>query len=234
MGGEACPPELAARLVAPGREVWNTYGPTEATVVACGAQLTGDGPVRIGLPLDGWDLAVVDADGRPVRRGRDGRADHRRSRAGSLPRPGQGRREVRRRCPPSGWERAYRSGDLVVNDPAGLLFAGRADDQVKLGGRRIELGEIDSALLALPGVVGAAAAVRRAAPATSCWSATSPCDERRFDHGQAMELLRDSLPAALVPRLAVVDGPADPDLGQGRPRRAAVAAARGGRARGRR
>ena len=43
MGGEACPPELAARLVAPGREVWNTYGPTEATVVACGAELTGEG-----------------------------------------------------------------------------------------------------------------------------------------------------------------------------------------------
>ena len=35
MGGEACPPELAARLIGPGREVWNTYGPTEATAVAC-------------------------------------------------------------------------------------------------------------------------------------------------------------------------------------------------------
>ena len=65
--------------------------------------------------------------------------------------------------PSLGWDRAYRSGDLVVNDPAGLLFGGRADDQVKLGGRRIELGEIDSALLAVPGVVGAAAAVRRTA-----------------------------------------------------------------------
>ena len=65
--------------------------------------------------------------------------------------------------PSLGWERAYRSGDLVVNDPDGLLFGGRADDQVKLGGRRIELGEIDSALLALPGVSSAAAAVRRTA-----------------------------------------------------------------------
>ncbi len=38
-GGEACPPELAERVAVEGREVWNTYGPTEATVVACAAQL---------------------------------------------------------------------------------------------------------------------------------------------------------------------------------------------------
>ena len=61
--------------------------------------------------------------------------------------------------PTLGWPRAYRSGDLVLHDPAGLLFVGRADEQVKLGGRRIELGEVDAALQALPGVTGAAAAV---------------------------------------------------------------------------
>ena len=71
-GGEACPPELAERLAVPGREVWNTYGPTEATVVACAAPLGGPGPVRIGLPLDGWDLAVVDTDGLPVGEGEIG------------------------------------------------------------------------------------------------------------------------------------------------------------------
>ncbi|MBF6096427.1 AMP-binding protein, partial [Nocardia cyriacigeorgica] len=68
-GGEAVPPELAERVAGgddAGREVWNTYGPTEATVVACAAPLTGEGPIRIGLPLDGWDLAVVDAQGNPV------------------------------------------------------------------------------------------------------------------------------------------------------------------------
>ena len=48
----------------PGTEVWNTYGPTEATVVSCAAPLSGGEPVRIGLPLDGWRLAVVSqADG---------------------------------------------------------------------------------------------------------------------------------------------------------------------------
>src|SRR5207342_2619070 len=72
MGGEACPPEIGARLVHSGREVWNTYGPTEATVVACGARLDRDGPVRIGLPLDGWDLAVVDTAGAPVEPGQVG------------------------------------------------------------------------------------------------------------------------------------------------------------------
>ena len=71
-GGEACPPELAERLAVDGREVWNTYGPTEATVVACAARLDGAGPISIGLPLPGWDLAVVDADGRPVSYGEVG------------------------------------------------------------------------------------------------------------------------------------------------------------------
>ena len=54
--------------------------------------------------------------------------------------------------PSLGWERAYRSGDLVRLERSGLMFQGRADDQVKLGGRRIELGEVDNALQNLPGV----------------------------------------------------------------------------------
>ena len=50
--------------------MWNTYGPTETTVVACAAQMHSDEPVRIGLPLDGWHLAVVDPEtGVPVEAG---------------------------------------------------------------------------------------------------------------------------------------------------------------------
>ena len=106
--------------------------------------------------------------------------------------------------PALGWDRAYRSGDLVVNDPEGLLFGGRADDQVKLGGRRIELGEIDSALLGLPGVVGAAAAVRRSSAGNQLLVGYVAVDAG-FDHDQAKDVLRHSLPAAIVPRIAVVD-----------------------------
>ncbi|MET7463287.1 Pls/PosA family non-ribosomal peptide synthetase [Nonomuraea sp. NPDC005501] len=202
-GGEACPPELAERLAVPGREVWNTYGPTEATVVASAARLTGDGPVRIGLPLDGWDLAVVDGAGEPVAMGE----------TGELVIGGVGLaryldpvKDAEKYAPlPSlGWERAYRSGDLVRADPEGLVFAGRADDQVKLGGRRIELGEVDAALRALPGVAGAAAAVRTAGGGHQVLVGYVVA-EPGFDLRRARELLADSLPAALVPRLAPID-----------------------------
>ncbi|GAA1345116.1 Pls/PosA family non-ribosomal peptide synthetase [Saccharothrix algeriensis] len=202
-GGEACPPELAERLAVDGREVWNTYGPTEATVVACAAPLTGDGPVRIGLPLDGWELAVVDADGRVVPMGG----------TGELVIGGVGLARYLDQAkdaekfaplPALGWSRAYRSGDLVKAEEAGLLFLGRADEQVKLGGRRIELGEVDAALQALPGVAGAAAAVRTTRGGNQVLVGYVVAAEG-FDQAGAVARLRAALPAALVPLLAVVD-----------------------------
>ncbi|WP_109473665.1 Pls/PosA family non-ribosomal peptide synthetase [Ornithinimicrobium cavernae] len=203
MGGEACPAELAARLQAPGREVWNTYGPTEATVVACGAILDGTEPVRIGLPLDGWDLAVVDGEGRPVAEGEPGELIIGGVGLARYLDPAKDA-EKYAPMPTLGWERAYRSGDVVVNDPDGLLFAGRADDQVKLGGRRIELGEIDGQLLGLPGVAGAAAAVRKTASGNQLLVGYLAVDDS-YDSETALALLRERMPAALVPRLAVVD-----------------------------
>ncbi|WP_158854299.1 Pls/PosA family non-ribosomal peptide synthetase [Saccharothrix deserti] len=202
-GGEACPPELAERLAVDGREVWNTYGPTEATVVACAARLTGDGPVRIGLPLDGWELAVVDATGAPVPMGG----------SGELVIGGVGLaryldpvKDAEKFAPllALGWDRAYRSGDLVRAEPEGLLFLGRADEQVKLGGRRIELGEVDAALQALPTVAGAAAAVRTTKGGNQVLVGYVVAGEG-FDQADALARLRTALPAALVPLLAVVE-----------------------------
>jgi non-ribosomal peptide synthetase-like protein len=203
LGGEACPPEIGERLATGDREVWNTYGPTEATVVACGARLTGAGPVRIGLPLDGWDLAVVDADGAPVGEGGTGELI---IGGVGLARYLDAALDQERFAPmPSlGWGRAYRSGDLVRNDAEGLVFLGRADDQIKLGGRRIELGEIDSALLALPDVTGAAAAVRTTRSGNRVlvgYVATA----QGFDAKAALAQLRAGMPAPLVPRLVVVE-----------------------------
>ena len=202
MGGEACPAELASRLQAPGREVWNTYGPTEATVVACAALLDGTAPIRIGLPLAGWDLAVVDGGGAPVAAGESGELIISGVGLARYLDPAKDA-EKYAPMPTLGWPRAYRSGDLVRNDPAGLIFLGRADDQIKLGGRRIELGEIDGELLRLPGVVGAAAAVRATASGNKVLIGYLTVDPS-YDSAVALELLRSRMPAALVPRLAVV------------------------------
>ncbi|MGW7005236.1 Pls/PosA family non-ribosomal peptide synthetase [Streptomyces sp. NPDC054933] len=209
VGGEACPDELVDRLGA-GREMWNTYGPTETAVVACAARLVPGEPVRIGRPLDGWEVAVVDSDGRPVPWGG----------TGELVIAGVGTArylddtrdaEAFRTHPALPGQRVYRSGDLVRADPQGLAFVGRADDQVKIAGRRVELGEIDTALRALPGVKAAAAAVHTTAAAGQVLVGYVVPDEgvvdgrSRFDVAAARHHLRGSLPPPLVPRIAVIE-----------------------------
>ncbi|MFJ3508712.1 Pls/PosA family non-ribosomal peptide synthetase [Streptomyces luteogriseus] len=202
-GGEACPPELTQRLVTEGREVWNTYGPTEATVVACASLMSGQEPIRIGLPLDGWELAVVDEAGRPVPMGGSGQLV---IGGVGLARYLDAEKDAEKYAPLEslGWERAYRSGDLVRADPEGLVFLGRADEQIKLGGRRIELGEVDAALQGLPGVAGAAAAVRTARGGNQLLVGYVVTQDG-WDHAAAVEKLRAELPAALVPLLAPVE-----------------------------
>ncbi|MCB0945606.1 MAG: AMP-binding protein, partial [Mycobacterium sp.] len=164
----------------------------------------GHSPVSIGLPLPGWDLVVVDRSGEPVPVGE----------VGELVIGGVGlaryldpEKDAEKYAPlPSlGWSRAYRSGDLVRLEEDGLYFQGRADDQVKVGGRRIELGEVDSALVHLPGVSGGAAAVRRTASGTPLLVGYIASADPNFDLAAARAELSQSLPAALVPRLVLVD-----------------------------
>ena len=127
--------------------------------------------------------------------------------------------------PTLGWERAYRSGDMVINDHLGLIFVGRVDDQVKIGGRRIELGEIDAALNSLPEVSAAAVAVRETATGNKIPSATCRPTPATTSLRARTALLAD-LPG---PDGADPGGDgqlADEDQRQGGPQRAAVAAAR--------
>ncbi|APT85507.1 Pls/PosA family non-ribosomal peptide synthetase [Corynebacterium aquilae] len=207
-GGEACPAELVRKLCAEEREVWNTYGPTEATVVTCAALMAPDEEVSIGLPLAGWDMAVVDADGYPVSIGQ----------SGELIIGGVGLAryldadkdaQVYAPLPSLGWQRAYRSGDMVRLEEDGVYFVGRTDDQVKIGGRRIELGEVSANVAAAPGV-NAAAVVVRQTPAgdkllVAYLSPEDPATDWAALSDGVRAFLQERMPAALVPRIHVMD-----------------------------
>ncbi|QDW61156.1 non-ribosomal peptide synthetase [Oerskovia sp. KBS0722] len=167
VGGEACPPALWTTLRAqPGLDVLNLYGPTEYTVDAVGA--TGDDadqPV-IGRPLSATAALVLDQHLRPVPDSVVGElylAGPQLAR-GYLRRPDlTAERFVANPFGTAG-ERMYRTGDLARRDADGLLhYVGRRDHQVKIRGFRVEPGEIEAALLALPGVAQATVQARRSA-----------------------------------------------------------------------
>ncbi|MER7003689.1 amino acid adenylation domain-containing protein [Dactylosporangium sp. NPDC000555] len=138
----------------------NTYGPTEATIIATSTDLGPDdaaGPPAIGVPLSGVRAAVVDADLRPVPPGAYGELL---LGGAGLARGYLGRDDLTRdRFVTWRGERFYRTGDRVRLRTDGRLgFAGRFDDQLKVRGFRIEPAEVENHLLACPGVTGAAVA----------------------------------------------------------------------------
>ena len=80
LGGEALPPPLVARWSKPGRRLFNTYGPTEATVVATACELRPGEPVTIGRPIPNYSLLCGRREPQSPAAGRSGRASHRRAR----------------------------------------------------------------------------------------------------------------------------------------------------------
>ncbi|MDQ7802934.1 amino acid adenylation domain-containing protein [Amycolatopsis sp. A133] len=154
-GGEPVPAELAARW-RPGRRFFHVYGPTETTVVVVTDEVTGipADPLPLGTPTPGHRAFVVGDELRPVPPGEVGELviGGPGVAAGYLNDPQLTARKFAE-DPFAPGERLYRTGDLARLRPDGRLeFAGRADRQVKVRGQRIELGEVEAALGAHPGV----------------------------------------------------------------------------------
>ncbi|MFF4367810.1 amino acid adenylation domain-containing protein [Streptomyces sp. NPDC001594] len=192
IGGEAALPERVARwaaVVDPERvRLLNTYGPTEATVVATVADLSryAGGPVPIGAPLPGVRAAVVDGELWLL--------------GGGLARGYLGRPELtERRFARLGGERTYRTGDLVRVREDGLLgFEGRADDEVKINGHRVDPASVESVLSGHP-AVREAAVVAVAAPGGGRRLAAFVVAGPGTDGPALREHTRLALPAAAVP-----------------------------------
>ncbi|MEG8279903.1 non-ribosomal peptide synthetase [Streptomyces sp. AHA2] len=210
VGAEACPATLVDRW-APGRRMINSYGPTEATIVATwtGPLAAGTGTPTIGGPLPGTEAHVLDAALRPVPAGSEGElfvgGDG--LARGYLGRPGlTAARFVPHPSGPPG-ARLYRTGDRVRRRADGELeFLGRVDRQVKVRGFRIEPGEIEAALIRDPEVREAVVVVRDEEPARGrLIGYVTPADPaRRPEPARLRAALTAALPAHMVPSAVVV------------------------------
>ncbi|MDI5968930.1 amino acid adenylation domain-containing protein [Streptomyces sp. SL13] len=208
-GGEPLPPALAARVAAAWHvEVHNLYGPTEATIDATAHRVpTGDAPggtVPIGAPVDNARVYVLDAR---LRLAPPGVAGELYVAGTGLARGYAGRagltagRFVADPFGPAG-ERMYRTGDVVRwNADGALEYVGRADEQVKLRGFRIEPGEIEAELTALPGIAAACAVVREDRPGDRRLVAYTVAARGTPAHDAAVlrAALEGVLPAHMVP-----------------------------------
>ncbi len=169
VAGEACPIELM-RQWATGRNFFNAYGPTEASVCATVAKCTpGDEKVTIGRPIANKQIYILDSDLQLVPVGIPGELHisgvglargylnaRELTQEKFIPNPFSGGR---------GQERLYKTGDLARYLPDGNIeYLGRIDNQVKIRGFRIELGEIEAALSQHPHVQASCVIAREDTP----------------------------------------------------------------------
>ncbi|THA82242.1 non-ribosomal peptide synthetase [Streptomyces sp. A0592] len=206
MGGEPVPARTWRELADARIDALNLYGPTECTVDAITTPITGPGP-HLGEPLPGVRAYLLDRRLAPV------------TGAGAvgelyLAGPGlahgypghPGLTAGRFTADPFATEpgaRMYRTGDQARRSADGLLeYVGRVDRQVKLRGFRVELGEVEHALGALPAVTAAAVTLHEAAPGDHRLAGfVTGADLRPAD---LLAELRRTLPAHLVPSTVTV------------------------------
>ncbi len=217
VSGESCPQDLVARWHRPGRRFLNVYGPTEATVTATWTLLDPGRPVTIGVPLPTYAVVILDPDTDRARPPGEmgeigiagiGLAD------GYLNRP-----DLTSKAfipdflgiPGNTADRIYRTGDLGrITGDGEIEHHGRIDTQVKIRGYRVELDEIESVLLGVPGI--AQVVVDACHPAPGVTELAAYYSLRRGaaapDPDQIYAHLRGRLPSYMVPayleQLAVI------------------------------
>jgi non-ribosomal peptide synthetase-like protein len=199
LGGEACQPELVQRWFRANRRILNTYGPTEATVVATYLACDPQKPVTIGRPLPGYQVYILDENLQKVADGEIGQIF---IGGNCLARGYVNRPELTAEKfiqHPTLQCRLYASGDLGswVNNE--IQFLGRADDQVKLRGFRVELAEIESVLMQCPNIQTAVVAIKSGSDGVEALIAYLALTGESVDLAATRNRLRQRLPGFMMP-----------------------------------
>lgn len=157
IGGEKFPKHLLLELQKNTNcKIYNMYGLTETTIWASAADLTKDVEVHIGTPINGYQFLILNKDGEACGEGE----------TGELYILGEGvtngykndsllteRQFVQSKLDETA--RMYKTGDLVKYQNGKYFCSGRYDNQIKYGGNRIELEEIDECCMAIPEIKNA-------------------------------------------------------------------------------
>ncbi|MBQ8955652.1 MAG: AMP-binding protein, partial [Lachnospiraceae bacterium] len=197
LGAESFPETLYKKLraVNPDLYIMNGYGPTEATI-SCTMQVIDSEDITIGIPNANVHVATFDRDGRLQPPGALGElviiGD-------GVGRGYIGRNELTKKSFINLFgKRAYRTGDLVrIRRDGNIEFHGRLDDQVKLRGLRIELGEVQNAINSFRGVVTSIVVVTHG---QTDYLAAYFTSETKTDIDELKEHLRKSLAEYMIPQ----------------------------------
>ena len=208
VGGESMPETLPAALAAVSdATLMNMYGPTETTIWSSTCVIDrADGPISIGAPIANTALHVLDGAGQLAAHGAIGELV-----VGGLGVAGGYVRNPRltaARFVPDAWSgdaggRLYRTGDMVrARADGALTWIRRADDQIKIRGHRVELGDVEAALLRCPGI-RQAAVVARPGNAGLDLAAYVVRDHDAGDRTATADALRERLPQFMIPSAIV-------------------------------
>lgn len=205
LGGETCSSNLVKRWIRPGLRIMNTYGPTEATVIATCSECHPEKEVTIGQPLPGYEVLIVNEHLQEVNEGEEGEL--------CIGGPALARGYVNRPestaekfvlNPNNKNQRLYRTGDLALKAANGdIHFAGRVDDQIKLRGFRIELNEIEAVMMAYAGIQQAVVSLQTLdQPSLVAYLLLDK--NKTFALDEFKTFLRTSLPDYMIPALVEI------------------------------
>lgn len=200
-GGEVCPDDLARRWCRPGRSVYNTYGPTETSVIATYKLLNPDEPVTIGSSMPGYMVLILDKDLDLVSQGQEGviYIGGPCVARGYLNHPKLTKEKFLETSKFTDHPvRFYKTGDTAIYASNGdIVFSGRADAQVKVRGFRVELSEIEGLIAMFAGVKSAAVTLDKTTQQLAAYIV--PGKEKVVDRELLAMELRSKLPYYMIP-----------------------------------